>query len=118
MTQPLALIIEDDTDLADIFTLALQAAGFATETLNRGDVALARLADIAPSVVLLDLHLPGADGQQILRRVRADTRLSDTRVIIASADAAMAEALDSETDLVLLKPISYSQLRDLTARLR
>jgi DNA-binding response OmpR family regulator len=115
---PLALIIEDDEDLATIFAQALQAAQFETEILKDGRQALARLADIEPAVVVLDLHLPRVSGEDILHQIHADTRLANTRVMIASADSLTAERLRSEADLVLLKPISFSQMRDLAARLR
>lgn len=115
MRLPLALIIEDEIDLADIFSAALEAAGFTTETITDGDIALARLQEIEPQVVILDLHLPGTDGMQILAYLRTEARLEKTHVIIASADAALAQTL--EADLVLLKPISFGQLRDLTRRI-
>jgi DNA-binding response OmpR family regulator len=114
MNLPLALIIEDEVDLADIFTAALEAAGFATETITDGEVALSRLQEIEPQIVVLDLHLPSIDGLQILEYIRGNQRLEDTHIIIASADAALAQTL--EADLVLLKPISFGQLRDLTKR--
>ena len=117
MTQRLAFIVEDSVDLAEIFAEALMAAGFTTEIIARGDRALARLVTTVPDIVLLDMHLPGASGERILRRIRADERLAKTRVMIASADDAIAEGLREQVDLTLLKPISYTQLRDLAARL-
>jgi DNA-binding response OmpR family regulator len=112
-----ALIIEDDRDLALIFAQALQAAGFATGIVRDGDDALARLAVATPDIVVLDLHLPRTSGADILREIRADERLAQTRVIVATADPRMADMLQDQPDLVLLKPISFSQLRDLAARL-
>jgi DNA-binding response OmpR family regulator len=109
------LIIEDDQDLSIIFSEALQAAGFETEIVRAGDVALERLAATTPSVVVLDLHLPRVAGTEILRHIRADPRLAGVRVIVATAHPHMAESLRDEADLVLLKPISFSQLRDLAA---
>jgi DNA-binding response OmpR family regulator len=118
MTNPLALIIEDNEKLADIYSLALQAAEFDTEIIHDGKTALARLAEIQPVVVILDLHLPRIVGKSILHHIRADERLAKTRVILATADAATAEELQGKADLVLLKPISVRQLRDLAKRLR
>ena len=115
MSQSFALIIEDDEDLSVIFSEALQAAGFKTEIARAGDVALARLAVTTPEVVVLDLHLPRVAGMDILHQIRADPRLGATRVIVATAHPRMAESLRDEADLVLLKPISFSQLRDLAA---
>ena len=115
--QPLALLIEDDPDLITIFSMALEDAGFLIESIAEGDAALARLGDVIPSVVVLDLHLPNVSGTHILDAIRADERLSATRVIIVSADPQLAESVSGEADLVLVKPISFGQLRDLAHRL-
>jgi len=118
MTDPLALIIEDDAKLATIFSFALQAAEFQTEIIRDGIIASTRLAEVVPHVVVLDLHLPHYSGREILHQIRADARLRQTRVMLATADARLAESLREEVDLILLKPISPSQLRDLARRLR
>jgi len=115
MSKRLALIVEDNADLSLIFSEALQAAGFETEVALAGDTALARLAVTTPRVVVLDLHLPRVSGMDILHQIRADPRLTGTRVIVATAHPRMADSLRDEADLVLLKPISFSQLRDLAA---
>jgi two-component system alkaline phosphatase synthesis response regulator PhoP len=118
MTNPLALIIEDDENLADIFSLALRRAQFEVEIVSDGEAALARLAETVPAVVVLDLHLPHVPGETILHQVRADERLANTQVILATADAFLAGELREDADLVLLKPISPGQLRELASRLR
>ena len=64
------------------------------------------------------MHLPNVSGDTILHHIRADERLANTRVMLATADAYMAENLRDKSDLVLLKPISFTQLRDLAKRLR
>lgn len=117
MSQRFALIIEDEVDLATIFSEALKAAGYATDIVHSGEKALERLAVKVPDVVVLDLHLPHVAGTDILTQIRADARLAETRVVVATADARMAEMLHEQADLVLVKPISFVQLRDLAARL-
>jgi len=112
-----ALIIEDDADLATIFAEAIKTAGFEAHTVRDGKTALAQLAATAPSIVVLDLHLPNVSGMDILKYIRADARLAKTRVILTTADARMADMLQGQADLVLVKPISFGQLRDLAARL-
>jgi two-component system response regulator MtrA len=116
MERRLALIVEDEPDLQEIFAAALQAAGFDTKVAGRGDVALECLESLVPDIILLDLHLPGVDGADVLRGIKANERLNDTRVIVASADASFAEMLEVDVDLTLLKPISFTQLRDLVSR--
>ena len=112
-----ALIVEDDPDLVQIFAQALELSGFQTETVSDGEEAITLLRTRTPKLVLLDLHLPGVSGQQVLQAIRADGRLDSTRVILATADYRTAEDLREDADLVLLKPISFKQLRDLSARL-
>ena len=118
MSNPLALIIEDDYDLSNIFAQALQETGYETQIVRNGKVALTWLSTETPAVVVLDLHLPRVAGEDILRHIRNDPRLAETQVIIATADARTGDALREEADLVLVKPISFSQLRDLAARLK
>ena len=117
MNESLALIVEDDEDLNEVFVQALAAAGFITESARDGRVALQLLDNITPNVVILDLHLPHVSGETILKTIRSTPRLEDVRIVITTADAAAAEFLRNQADLVLVKPISYIQLRDLTKRL-
>jgi DNA-binding response OmpR family regulator len=117
MSDLFALIVEDETDLAIIFSKALQEAGFETQIVRAGDTALMWLSSTTPQIVILDLHLPRVSGEEVLNQIRADERLTETKVIIATADPRMAETLQDKADLVLLKPIGFSQLRDLASRL-
>jgi DNA-binding response OmpR family regulator len=116
MDKPLAFIVEDDEDAGVIFANALQEGGFACEIISAGDVALARLAETVPAVVVLDLDLPGVSGAEVLRQIRADARLAQTHVIIATAHPDLAAGLEEKADLVLIKPVSFTQLRDLAKR--
>lgn len=118
MTSPLAFIIEDNEDLSTIFSQALQAAGFTTEVITDGAVASARLAGATPQIVVLDLHLPQVDGTELLRQIRSDSRLLKTRIVVVSADARLAETVRDQANIVLIKPISFNLLRDLTSRFR
>ena len=97
--------------------MVLEEAGFRTEIIGSGDEAIARLVDIVPDVVILDLHLPGVQGDEILHRIRADGRMAETRVIVITAYTALARTLQDEADLVLIKPISLNLLRRLVGRL-
>lgn len=116
MTKPLALIIEDDPTLGEIFSITLES-DFQTETITDGQAAAARLADVIPALVILDLNLPSLPGSEILARIRSDERLSKTRVILATADDHKANLIYDQADMVLLKPISPIQLKELALRL-
>ena len=117
MTKPLALIIEDDPQLNTIMSITLQA-DFEIESCANGNAGLERLKQTIPNVVILDLNLPGASGKEILQNIRADERLSKTRIILTTADERQAETMTEEVDIVLLKPVSPVQLRQLALRLR
>lgn len=118
LQNPLALIVEDDEEQLHIFCEALRMAEFNPEAVRDGQTALIRLAESEPVLVVLDLHLPHVAGHEILRHIRANQRLSHTRVILATADPQAANLIRDDIDLVLLKPISFIQLRDLASRLR
>ena len=113
----LALVIEDDPEQQSIFTKAIEMAGFSVEPIGDGRQAINRLDEITPSLIILDLHLPGVSGDEILRYIRADERLASVSVILATADPLLADSLHDQSDLILLKPVSFIQLRDLAIRL-
>ena len=116
----LALIIEDDEDLASIFAEALRGVGFDVELAADGRIAQERLANgIPPFLILLDMHLPHISGADLLTNIiKKDERFAKTIVIITTADARMGEAYTEQVDFVMIKPISFVQLRDLTSRLK
>jgi two-component system cell cycle response regulator DivK len=116
----LALIIEDDEDLASIFAEALRGVGFEVELVADGRVAEERLKNgFPPFLILLDMHLPHVSGADLLTNIiKKDERFTKTVVIITTADARMGEAYTEQVDFVMIKPISFVQLRDLTSRLK
>lgn len=115
-TKPLALIIEDNEDQNLVFTTALSQAGYSTELIFDGTTAMKRLAYVVPAMIILDLHMPGINGGLLLREIRNDPRTAKARVIIVSADAEFAANLQTQVDLVLLKPVSFLQLSMLASR--
>lgn len=118
MSKPLAFIIEDDPEQQKIFSSAVEMAGFAVEVIGNGQEALDKLDAETPALIVLDLHLPNVSGDEILHRIRAQERLATVPVILATADPLLADTLYDKSDLTLLKPISFIQLRDLATRLR
>ncbi|HFE66255.1 MAG TPA: response regulator transcription factor [Chloroflexi bacterium] len=118
MSDSFALVIEDDENLSELFVMSMQAAGFETEAVLDGQEALERLEEVAPDVVVLDLHLPRVSGETILKYIRGENRLANTRVMLATADGQAAHWLLDDSDIILLKPISPIQMRTLASRLR
>ena len=116
--KPLAYIVEDNKDTVTIFRGALELAGYDVEVAYDGAVAQKHLDEIVPDLIVLDLHIPSVSGDIVLQQIRADERLKETRVFLATADANMAAQLRDQAELVLLKPIGFSQLKDLAGRFR
>ena len=109
MSKLLALVVEDNVDQAEILAKSLQTAGFYTETIHDGSVAMSRLDGVVPDLVVLDLHLPGVSGTAILLKIRGDARLAHTRVIVVTVEPETAGFLQDEADLILVKPIDFVQ---------
>lgn len=116
--KPLAYIVEDNPDTVTIFRGALELAQYEVEVAYDGAVAQKQLAEMVPDLIVLDLHIPNVSGDILLQQIRSDERLKDTRVFLATADANMASQLRDQAELVLLKPIGFSQLKDLAERFR
>jgi CheY-like chemotaxis protein len=115
----LALIIEDDEDLANIFAEAVRGIGLEIENVTDGAAAQNRLrrGDV-PFVILLDMHLPHIPGKDLLKLIKADPRFANTWIMITTADARLAEDYRDQVDFALIKPILFGQLRDLVNRLK
>lgn len=116
----LAIIIEDDEDLASIFAEALRGVGFEVEHIADGKIAQDRLKNGAPPfLILLDMHIPHISGADLLTNIiKKEEHLAKTMVIVTTADARMGESFSDMADFVMIKPISFVQLRDLTSRLK
>ncbi|GAB4574891.1 MAG: hypothetical protein Kow0077_23670 [Anaerolineae bacterium] len=118
MSNSLALVIEDNRDLALIFAEAVRFASMEVEVIRDGEAALQRLRECVPALVILDLHLPGVSGKDLLAFIKSDSRLAATQIVIASADGVLVDELRDQVDLALEKPVGFEQLRTLAIRLQ
>jgi DNA-binding response OmpR family regulator len=110
------LVVDDDTTVADVVVAYLERAGMTAEHVTDGPAALAVAARRPPDVVVLDLMLPGLDGLEVCRRLRADR--PDLPVVMLTArgeeDDRIA-GLETGADDYVTKPFSP---RELTLRVR
>jgi CheY-like chemotaxis protein len=109
-TQPLVLIIEDDADLGKLYVKMVQIEQGIAELCADGLQALARLEkDPVPDLLVIDLHLPGANGEEILRAARANPRFAQTIMIVVTVDPEWAKRLGAQgfAHAVLLKPVEF-----------
>lgn len=94
----LILLIEDDPFLRDIFSRKLQGSSFGLLTATEGKQALELAREKRPTVVLLDLNLPGVDGFEILKEIRADEVLKDTLVLVLT-NSVLSEDITKSNEL-------------------
>jgi two-component system, OmpR family, alkaline phosphatase synthesis response regulator PhoP len=107
------LVVEDEPDIMLTIRLALQADGYEIVGAGSGEDALAIFAENPPDVTVLDVALPGIDGLEVVRRIRADPRLAAARIIVTSAHVSgdvrrLAQALGCSA--YLTKPFSTQEL--------
>jgi CheY-like chemotaxis protein len=114
MTQPFALIIENDSYLGWVFDLPLQLH-FTTEIVNNSSAAFKRLEKTIPTLIVLDLDLPGTGCTDILHLINTDSRFRSTNLFLCTSDPHQAEALRDKADLVLKKPVSLFEFREIVA---
>lgn len=117
MGRPLVLVIEDDPDIGSSLVEVLEYLDVRAEWMFDGTLGYQTVLEKRPALVLLDVHLPGKSGLEILDDIRADRRLDDTRVAMLTADAYLSNEIKQKADGILLKPYTIDQLNALATRL-
>jgi DNA-binding response OmpR family regulator len=115
---PRILIVEDDEDIAHLLAHSLRKAGLEAAVMLSGAGVLARVRESPPDLLLLDVMLPGVDGRDICRALRAGPRTQAVPVIMITARAEEAErvaGLELGADDYITKPFSP---REVVARVR
>jgi DNA-binding NtrC family response regulator len=113
------LLVDDDPDVHDFMAVALEQEHVQLHGATSAEAALARIGDIAPDLILLDLILPGMDGRRVLQELRQRGVEAPVIVITShgSMDAAVAVVEAGALD-VMTKPVRVPALLDLLAGLR
>jgi DNA-binding response OmpR family regulator len=108
------LVVEDEADLADAVARGLRREGYAVDVAYDGDEALDKAAVNAYDLVCLDLNLPGIDGIEVVRRIRADGGGEPPRVLMLTARDRTVDrvvGLDEGADDYLVKPFDFDELK-------
>jgi DNA-binding response OmpR family regulator len=109
------LVVEDEANIADVVCIALARDGFRTIAVRSGEEALAELPRHHIALLVLDVGLPGMDGLEVCRRVRADSHLPIIILTARDAEADRVAGLELGADDYVVKPFSP---RELVARVR
>jgi phosphoserine phosphatase RsbU/P len=112
------LVIDDDPIIRLILRKSLQGQGHTVTTVDNGEAGLEQAQNIHPAMIICDWMMPGLDGLEVCRQVKANLELSTTFFILLTARGATADrvqGLDTGADDFLAKPI---ELTELQARVR
>ncbi|MEZ4868466.1 MAG: response regulator transcription factor [Caldilineaceae bacterium] len=110
MNGPSILVVEDERSISEVVSLYLTRSGYQVTVVHDGVSALQRLATATPDLVILDLMLPGIDGWEITRRLRAE---GNTPIIMVTARREEADrilGLEMGADDYVVKPFSPQEL--------
>ena len=107
------LLIEDEPNIAEAVRFILTRDGWRLDHWSEGSQALARIAQVRPRLVILDVMLPAQSGLEVLAALRADPRLAQTPVLVLTArgTAGRGAIVPEGADRVMAKPFDNDDLR-------
>src|SRR5690349_20841102 len=109
------LVVDDDAALAEMLGIVLRGEGFEPTFVSDGDKALDAFRDTRPDLVLLDLMLPGMDGIDVCRQIRAESGVPIVMLTAKSDTVDVVLGLESGADDYIVKPFKP---KELVARVR
>jgi len=118
MSKGLVLVIDDEKDLLELVRYNLEKEGYRIRTAEDGEAGLEASERELPDIVVVDLMLPGIDGLEVCRRLRADQRTAHVPIVMLTAKSAETDrvvGLEMGADDYITKPFSP---RELAARIK
>jgi PAS domain S-box-containing protein len=112
------LVVDDNTDGAETLSILLSLSGHTVRVANDGPTALVAAGEFRPDVVLLDIGLPGLDGYEVARRLRARPEFRSTRLVALTGWGQQSDRERSRAagfDYHAVKPIDPGELRKVLA---
>ena len=113
--------IEDEPEMIDLIRLILERKGFDFRGADGGQKGLDMIREDKPDLILLDLMMPGMDGWEVYRQVKADDELCDIPVIVVTAKAQSIDKVlglhIARVDAYITKPFGPQELLDAIYRL-
>ncbi|MEA2108107.1 MAG: response regulator [Pseudomonadota bacterium] len=114
------MAVEDNEDNRDLIVKILSHRGYDVIGVSNGSEALARLAEVAPDLVLMDINLPGMDGYEVTRRIRDNEVFAKVPIVALTAHAMHGDrekSLAAGCNAYVAKPIDVHTFPDIIAGL-
>ncbi len=114
-TQKTVMIIEDETDAAELFGEMMRVNGFRVIKMFSSTPALAIIAQEKPDVILLDIMMPDISGLEVLRYMRREPELAQIPVIVVSAKSMPNDikvGFEAGASMYLTKPVGFQDLKN------
>lgn len=108
MNKPLVLLVDDDTDILEFLTFALERDGFEVKSSTDGETVFNIAKQTIPDIIVLDMMMPGWDGLETCRHIRKEESLKNTMIVFLTArseDYMQVEGLDTGADDYIPKPV-------------
>jgi two-component system response regulator MtrA len=112
----LVLVVDDDQDLAEMLGIVLTGAGIDVDLVSRGDEALEVFRNNPPDLVLLDVMLPGLDGIEVCKQIRAESMVPIVMLSAKGDTHDVVRGLEAGADDYMVKPFRHQT--ELVARIR
>jgi two-component system response regulator MtrA len=110
------MVVDDDQDLAEMLGIVLNDAGIDVDLVSRGDEALDAFREKAPDLILLDVMLPGIDGVEVCRLIRAQSMVPIIMLTAKGETEDVVRGLEAGADDYIVKPFRHAS--ELVARVR
>jgi len=104
------LVVDDEPQITRVLRTALVAQGYEIRVANDGEMALEIMKDWSPHLIITDLSMPGMNGGELCRRVRAVSMLPILVLSVRVQERQKIEALDAGADDYITKPFSMNEL--------
>lgn len=111
--RPFILVVDDNDGNREMVADYLRAKGYRVEAVDSGAAALTSLSARLPAVIILDIQMPGLNGLEIIRQIRAEPQLAGIPIVALTALAMVGDQeriLQAGADLYLSKPVRLSHL--------
>lgn len=103
------LVVEDNSDSRDILAKLLRMSGFDVLSASDGQSGFDKALKQMPDLIITDINMPGMDGLELLRRVRLESSMEGTAVLVVTAfgGEAALEAINAGADAATAKPFDF-----------